>query len=146
MAFAGAIAAIAGSAFGFVGAMEQSAATKKAEKARKQQMRLDATRRRREVLRQAQVARATATSNATNQGAQFSSALAGAQAGISGAAGRETLAVNQNEMVGNKIFEANQAFASGGNLISFGSGISNLGGAFANALPVFSRQTNSVFV
>lgn len=72
---------------------------------RQNQMNLDAVRRKRDIIRQAQVAQANATAVANNQGAGQSSALQGALAGISGQAGTNLLGVSQNQEIGNKMFD-----------------------------------------
>src|SRR5262245_14983635 len=66
---------------------------KQAEAFRKQAMDLDATRRRREMIRNMIASNATAETVATAQGAQFGSALPGAYGGISGRTGVNELGV-----------------------------------------------------
>ena len=60
-----------------IGAMKQAKASAKAEKLRERQMRLEAMRKKRELIREGQVARAEALSNATAQGAASSTGLFG---------------------------------------------------------------------
>lgn len=71
---------IAGTAMSYMGAQKQASAQKKmlqaqmeAERQRKQQMNLDAMRKKRETVRQAQLARAQALQVASAQGADQSS-------------------------------------------------------------------------
>jgi len=120
---------IVGSVLGFIGMQKQEAATEKAEDARKQQMNLDVQRKRREALRQAMLARSVALSNATNQGAQFGSGLAGGLAQITSAGNRNVNALNQDKQLGNTIFDANKEYAQGGMLAGFGSSLSNASNA-----------------
>lgn len=69
-----------------------------------QRMHLDAARRRRDIMRQAQVATAVAENTAANAGALTSSGIEGARSGISGQAGVNTLGVTQNEEVATQMF------------------------------------------
>ncbi len=69
-----------------------------------QRMHLDATRRRRDIMRQAQVATALSENTAANSGAINSSGIEGARAGISGQAGVNTLGVTQNEEIATQMF------------------------------------------
>lgn len=114
-------------------------AQKKSEALRKKAMDLDASRRRRELVRQQVSARAAAETVATNQGAQFGSVLPGAYAGIEGRTGVNAQGINQNQEIGAGIF-ANNATASdayrnaalaGGNAAT-GAGLASLGGMLIN--------------
>lgn len=71
---------------------------------RQQQMNLDAERRKRDIIRNAQVATAKAENSAANSGALNSSGIEGARGGISGQAGVNYLGVAQNQEIGNKMF------------------------------------------
>ncbi len=76
---------------------------------RRRQMNLDAMRRKRDIIRQAQIATARSESAAANQGALFSSPVEGARASVSGEAGVQTLGISQNQEIGNSLFDlANQ--------------------------------------
>lgn len=112
------------------GAMKQASASKKAEKARQRMMQLEAMRKRREIIREAVVARSVALSNATSQGASGGSGLQGGIAQITSQQNRNTLASFQDETLGNQVFKANKQYASAGGMIAFGSGLSSLGSAF----------------
>lgn len=112
------------------------AAQQKAESARQQQLNLDANRRRREAIRQGVIARSVALANATSQGAQDSSGLAGGYGQISGRTGTNILGVNQNQALGNDIFgfnrevgaaQSRQAYYQGQGAL--GQGLSSLGGS-----------------
>jgi len=139
----GIAASVAGTAVAYKGQQQQAKAQKQliaaqqvAEDSRKQQMNLDATRKKREIVRQAQLARAAAVATANAQGAGDSSALGGAIGGIEGQTGVNLAGVNQNQQLGNQIFDANAmagraraSEADGGGMVATGSGISSLGGA-----------------
>lgn len=71
---------------------------------RQNQMNLDAQRRKRDIIRQAQAATAMAENSAANSGALNSSSMEGARAGISGQAGVNFLGVSQNQQIGNDMF------------------------------------------
>lgn len=86
------------------GAEEQIAATNQ------QQLQLDAARQRRNIARQAVIARSTALSNATGQGAGFG-ASSGVQGGMAQATSQQNfglLTSAQNLTLGNSIFSLNQ--------------------------------------
>ncbi len=139
----GVAAGVAGTAISFMGMSAQADAQskmqqeqKKQEALRQQQMNLEAMRKKREIIRQSQLARATSLSTATNQGGAESSGFAGALGTIAGAAGRGTLATGQNQELGNEMFASNARMAgfmgdaqAGGTMSSFGGGISSLGGS-----------------
>ncbi len=114
-----------------MGSMKQAAASAKAEKLRERMMGLEAMRKRREIIREGVVARATATSNATAQGAGEGSALKGGIAQITGQTNRNTLASRQDEKLGHGVFSANASYAKAGGMIALGQGLSSLGSAFA---------------
>ena len=71
---------------------------------RQQQMNLDATRRRRDVIRSAQVATANAEAVAFSNGGGNSSALEGARASISGQEDVNIQGIEQNREIGNNLF------------------------------------------
>lgn len=76
---------------------------------RMQQAQLDAERRKRDVIRQAQVATATVENNAANSGGLNSSAAVGATSAISGQAGVNTLGIEQNLQFAQQLFMLNNA-------------------------------------
>lgn len=71
---------------------------------RQQQMNLDATRRRREVIRSAQVATANAEAVAFANGGGNSSSLEGARGAIAGQQGVNIQGIEQNREIGNDMF------------------------------------------
>lgn len=139
----GVAAAVAGTGMQFMAQQRQAQANKQmiaaqrdAERQRQLAMNLDAQRRRREVIRQAQVAQSNAQAVATNQGAGQSTGLPGALGAISGQTGVNALGISQNQEIGNNIFAANarQSLAqedsnSAASFGALGGGISSLGGA-----------------
>lgn len=139
IAGAAGLLSLAGTGLQVYGALQQAAASKKAEQLRANQMNLEAQRARREQIRRAQVARAQATASAVTQGAQFSSALAGGQSQINNEAGRNRMAINQDQQIGNAIFSANRDYANAGMISTLGGGVSSLGGAFASNAETITR-------
>src|SRR5690349_20700957 len=95
-----AVAGVAGTVVGAVGAYTQYQGAKKAEAIRKKQMDLQAERDRRTSLRQALIARATASNNATAQGADQGSGLAGGLAGVSNQNAQNQQGINQSQQLG----------------------------------------------
>lgn len=125
---------IVGTVVGFIGQRKAAKAAKKADRLRERQMNLEAMRKKRELIREGIVARATAVSNATNQGAGEGSGLAGGLAQITGAQNRNTTAVSQDLSIGGGIFSANRQAAKGDALVSLGSGISSIGNSIGNMM------------
>lgn len=116
-------------------------AQQEAEALRKQQMDLDATRRRREILRQSVAARSASLAVTTAQGAAYEggSALPGAYGSISGRTNVNLAGINQNQELGGGIFEAHSnqltAYKNAANYQSQASmwqGVSSLGGSLLN--------------
>ena len=126
-----AVASIAGGYLQYKGQKEQTAALQKAERLRERQMNLQAQRERRDAIRQAMAARATALATATSQGASApgSSALGGAYGQITGEANRQVLAINQNQEIGAGIFKANRQYSQASLTTGFGSMVAGVGGA-----------------
>lgn len=135
----------AGTVAGFVGQQQATEAAKKAEAMRANQMGLESARQRREIARRATVARATALSNATNQGAGQGSGLQGGFGQIAGQAGNATLAVNQNQELGQAIFGFNRQQYNGNSLASFGQGLQGLGGSLTQNQELFGRVGSYLF-
>lgn len=111
-------------------------AQQRAEAARQTQMNLEASRKRREAVRQAIQARSLAEANANAQGALFSSGLQGGYGQIAGRLGTNVLNTSQNQELGNAIFSANRdassaysQYAGYQSQAALGQGLSSLGGA-----------------
>jgi len=118
------------------GEKKQIEAQKKAEKLRERQMNLQAMRERREVIRQATLARSTALATATSQGAAApgSSGLGGAYGQIAGEANRQKVSINQNEQIGSGIFAANRQYFQGSQQIGTGKAVAGTGQAIGSFL------------
>ena len=131
----GALAGLAGAGVGIYGAIQQGAIArdeKQAEQIRNEQMNLDAMRKKRDTLRQAQIASSQATATAYSQGGGSSSGLQGAIDQISGQSGVNFTGINQNQQLGNQLSsvygrKANDMW-SNSTLMGFGTGLSSLGG------------------
>lgn len=141
MAIAGvaALLSLAGTGMQVFGQMKQADAMEKAEKFRRNQMNLEAVRAKREQIRRAQVARASATSSAVTQGAQFSSALEGGKAQVTNEANRNMVAIEQDRRIGGLIFKANKEASQAGKLVALGGGVSSLGGAVSGMSGTLQR-------
>lgn len=118
------------------GQKEMVKAQQKAEKLRERQMNLQAMRERRDVIRQSILARSTALAQTTAQGASAagSSALGGAYGQIGGDAGRQTVAINQNQQIGQGIFKANRQYFAGTQQVGMGQAIAGAGEAISGGL------------
>lgn len=128
------------------GEQEQSQAQLKAERIRHRQMKLDFMRQRREVIRQALVARSTLIAESVAKGAEGDSSIITGLGGVSTQTGRSMQTNKQNEALGNDLFKANMDyFRAGGKIaqgqgqVAMGQGISNLGAAIGNSIGPISR-------
>jgi hypothetical protein len=126
----------------YKGQQQQAQALQRAERLRERQMNLQAQRERRDTIRQAMVARATSLATATAQGASAagSSALGGAYGQIQGEAGRQVLAINQNQEIGQGIFAANRAYSRASLTTGFGQLISGVGNAAGEFLQLGQKS------
>lgn len=122
---------------------EQTAASKRAENAREQQMQLDAQRRRRQAVREGLLARSMSLSAGVNQGAQYGTGVAGGMAGAMGMSLENQQGVNSGEILGSRIFQANRdyfdATQRGQAGMALGQGISALGGALTSNAGAIGR-------
>ena len=139
MAAAGLILGAVGLGLQVYGQIQQTKALKAEEAQRKKQMNLDALRQRRDIARNAAMARATALASANAQGAAGGSGIQGGFGKIAGRAGNQTGAVNQNQEIGNKIFDAKQKYYNASVFTDIGSGLFSLGGSLINNAGSFAR-------
>lgn len=95
-------------------AEEQASASRQAEAARRQQMNLDALRKRRQSVREANVMRSQAMVAGVNQGAGGSSSLAGGIAQVTGDQMANESSIAQAQDIGGRIFDANSAYSEAG--------------------------------
>ncbi len=125
----GAIGGLVGTAMQYKGARDAAEASEKAEALRQTQMGLESARNRRQIIRQAVVARGDALTAATAQGASGGSGLQGGLAQIGAEANTAGVATNQNQALGNQMFTANRQLSRAQTLQSMGSGVSSLAGS-----------------
>lgn len=126
---------------------QQIAASQQRQEAlRQQQMELDARRRQRESIRQAQRARSIALAAANNQGAQFGSGLPGGFGQVSGEMNTQLLGVQQALQLGRENFGESQnisnaryGLAGTQSQAAFGAGLSSLGGALIQSMGQVER-------
>lgn len=135
--------AIAGTATKTLGSILGSSAQKhviadqqRAEQIRERAMELDASRRRREMIRQGMIQRAQALATGVAQGANFGTAIPSAYAQIGGQVAFGLEGVTKNEQLGRELFATNrdllgarQEQANAESITAIGSGLSSLGGA-----------------
>lgn len=138
------LAGIVGTGVSVVGQFQQQAAMKKAEQIRSRQMSLEAMRAQRQALREAQIARAAALSNATAQGAGGGSGIQGGMAQIAGQQNTNILGINQGLSLGQGMFAANRQLAAGQTMSSIGSGIQNFGSFLAQNQQTMNRLYPSI--
>ena len=125
----GTAATVAGLGIQYEGQRKAEEGAKRAEQLREAQMNLEETRARRNIVRQALVARSEALTNATSQGAAQGSGLAGGFGQVQGETGGAAVANAQNAQIGRDTFAVNRSIARGQSQANLGSGISSLGGA-----------------
>lgn len=130
---------VAGTAVQVIGANQQAAAAKRAEDLRERQMNLEAQRQRRQAIRNALRARSIALTSATSQNAEGGSGLQGGFAQIGQQLGSNLQGINQSTEIGAGIFQANRDSAGASSLVSFGSGLSSLGGALVQNSETLGR-------
>lgn len=135
-----------GSAVGAAGqayyTRQASAASRRAERARQEQMRLESMRRQRDLIRQAQNANAMSLSRSVGQGAGVEgSNLMGAYGQTQGALGRASNAEFQNLAIGERIFQANMDQSVAQGWAATYNGLGNFSNNFLQALPGIRQLT-----
>ncbi len=115
---------------------DQTDISKKSENVRKQQMLLDATRRKRAAIREGLIMRSMALTNGTTQGAALGSGVqAGKGAGAS-RSGEGQQSTNAASILGGRMFNLNQKYfevSQGGQLWGgIGEGLGAIGGTVVN--------------
>lgn len=125
---------------------EAIALQRKNEEERRKAMELEASRRRREMVRQQIASRSLSLATATNQGASEGSALPGAYGSAAGRYGVNLLGVLQNTEIGRNIFGNNAGISnaqmSANSWNSFGQmgqGLASLGGGLLRNAETFGR-------
>jgi hypothetical protein len=113
-----------------------------ADAQRRQAMEISARRNMLQTVRNAQQAQAQALANATSQGAQFGSGVAGGKGTVAGEAGQQMLGVSQNLQIGENMFDINNQIniqkmneADAESKIAQGQGMSSMFGAIGKAIP-----------
>ena len=125
----GLAASVAGAAIASNGAQQANRASARAEALREKQMNIEAARQRRQVIRNMLRARSAALVSATAQGAGGGSGLPGGYGAITQQSGENMLGINQGTEIGAGIFSANRDASGAQSMVSFGNGLSSLGGA-----------------
>jgi len=126
---AGTVAGLAGTGMQVVGTIQANKEAERQAMLQKAQMNMEATRQKRQIIRQATLARSSALVNAEAQGASSSSGLAGGLSQIGAEQGSNLAGVNASQDIGNAMFDSNARAAQAATLSSIGSGVSSLGGA-----------------
>lgn len=123
----GTIASVVGAGVQAYGSMQEAQASKDAEALRQKQMLLESNRQRLQTIRQSIAARAQAENNATAQGAQSGSGLAGGEASIGAKTANNLVGISQGVQIGTGIFQANSRVADAQSLAAFGQGLGSMG-------------------
>jgi len=124
---------------------QSSQASQVAEDARRRAARLDALRKQREIIRNAQVARATGLSRVAAQGAQFGSALSGVEGQVAGEAGVMSTAVRGNLGIAETIFDANAVQARAQGQAATGQATYAFGKELIQNAPMIAKIGSSLF-
>jgi hypothetical protein len=151
----GAAGAIIGLGASIAGSVMQIDAAQKIAKAQEKELglqqqnetvretaaRLDAQRRKREIVRQQIISQSNALSEATNQSAQYGTLLPGAQYAYGAQSAKEQSGVTEQLLMAQDIFSNNRqileqkkAEAKAGAESALGAGISSIGGALGKSL------------
>lgn len=117
-----------------------------AEASREQASKLDAQRRKRELVREQIIQRSQALSTATNQNAQYGTALPGAYGQIGGQTAFNIAGVTGQQLLAGDVFSYNRQIgaarkeeARAGAQSALGAGISSIGGSIGRSLGSIGR-------
>lgn len=147
---------LAGTGMQFMGLQAQAKAQKSVvaaniagEQTRQSAMKLDATRRTREMVRQSIVARGAAENEAANSGTQYGSGLPGttgqisnqSQYNIAGVQGQATLGETASKYNMEGLYAGGRA-SEAGTSAAMGAGITSLGGSLINSIGPITRLGN----
>lgn len=129
---------------------QQAAYEQQIQQQKHQQMVLETQRSQMENIRNSQLARSMALNSATGQGAQFGTGLQGGYGQISGQAGTNRVNLQQNEEIGQNIFDLNSQisgvkYQQADNQASqaMWSGVSSFGGQLMAGATKFGQLTAS---
>lgn len=124
----------------------QAALGMEEEQTRQSALRLDATRRTRESVRSAMIARGTAENNAANTGSQYGSMLPGVEGQISGQTAFNIAGVQGNQQLGESLSRSNILGYQEGNIAreggmeaAMGTGVTSMGSMLINNIGTFNR-------
>lgn len=146
IATAGAASAVVGTGAQIYGQRQQTAATKRAESARKRQLNLESSRKQREILRSRMIADATTAARGTGQGVSLSdSSIMGSFGQNAGLAGMQSNDQYQNTDVGNILFSANADAAEGQATSSIGKSLFGFGTDLINVAPTAGKIGAELF-
>ena len=147
------IIGVAGLALGAAGAYTsykgqeaQAKASRRSEMLRKQQMHLEASRKRREAIRKMIIQQGLISNNTANAGAgQGSSGNLGGIAAVGTNTAFNASNTSMSENIGGGIFDANADYASAGATVALGTGMGNLGGQLVQNSAAGGRVVESLF-
>lgn len=143
---AAATAAVGGTAYSVSKQQDASAASKKAEGLRKQQMQLEQMQKRREAIRKFQLNRATSLSNISGQtGTLDNSAAGGATSALSSSIGTNLGDLDTASGIGAGMFDANAEISEAQSGAQFGSGVAGFGKDLFAAAPAIGRIGSTLF-
>ena len=125
---------------------QASRASRRAERLREQQMRMDARRRRIQAIRQSMMAGSLATARGANQGVgEGSSVIGGAAGQTAGELGRELSYTNASEQIGAGIFQANADIAGAQGMASLFNAAGTIGNTLLGNAQTISNIGASLF-
>lgn len=141
-----AVAAVGGTAYSVVKGEEASAASKKAEALRKQQMQLEEMQKRRKTIRDFQLKRATSLSNISGQtGTLDNSATGGSLSALSSGVGSALGELSQAGAIGEGMFDANAAYSEATASAQTGAAIGSFGKDLFQSAPAIGRIGSTLF-
>lgn len=142
----GAATAAAGTAYGVTQSQSAAEASKKAERVRQEQMRMNVAQEQRKRIREFQLARAQSASNiSSSTGTLENSAFGGSSSAYSASIGTNLGELATSERLGNDMFAANASYAQSSANAQAGSQVGSFGKDLFSSGPELSRIGATLF-
>ncbi len=142
----GGASAVAGTAYSMVQGQKAAAASKRAERLREQQMRMESRRKQIEAIRKMQINRAASISNIQGgTGTLENSAYGGATSALSSNLGAQLGEISQATEIGSQMFAANAAYSQASANAQTGEGLASFGKSLFGSSQEIGRIGASIF-
>lgn len=127
------------------GEKKQSEALLNEETARHKQFTLDFQRQRLEAVRNSIITRSLAVAAGASQGALNSSSVRSGAANTANKAAYQIQGLNQNQAIGEEVFQARREYYDAGGQVAFGQGLSSLGGVIGSNAETLAKVGTFAF-